>query len=201
MENLYYTAMSTQRSELRKKWNGTNTDWNQYLAAAELRAQKVFDAIKKPISNFTIDQIESMYNDLYKTVIDFPTMTKENLLSGFTFEFSNDDDLMLVEFSQSLGNKKHFKIFFNSQLIKMYLGFPQLKKEVEKLVTKYDLILDLSKNPELLPIEVQNILNEYLEEGDLYSQCAELLDKLRPLGYTFEYGLDGIPFNLQTIKN
>lgn len=36
MENIYYTPMSEQRAELRKKWSGSGLDWDQYLLNAEL---------------------------------------------------------------------------------------------------------------------------------------------------------------------
>jgi len=35
-----------------------------------------------------------------------------------------------------------------------------------------------------------------------YKECEKLLKQLKPLGYTFEYGLDGCPINLtKTAKN
>lgn len=61
---------------------------------------------------------------------------------------------------------------------------------------------DLFEHPELLPIEVQNVLNQYTETwGESYEDCNRLLEALKPHGYTFEYYLDAIPFNLQKIDN
>jgi len=56
----------------------------------------------------------------------------------------------------------------------------------------------LFDNPSLLPKEVQMIL---LSAGDdqTYENCEKLLNKLKPLGYTFEYYLDAVPFNLKKI--
>lgn len=65
--------------------------------------------------------------------------------------------------------------------------------------TTFDEEIDLFQSIESLPVEVQEILERYDEEGDLYELCRNLLAELEPLGYTFEYGLDGIPFNLQKI--
>ncbi len=56
---------------------------------------------------------------------------------------------------------------------------------------------DLFEHPELLPKEVQTILNEFTEPT--YKECKQLLEKLKPLGYTFDYYLDAIPYNLQKI--
>jgi len=59
--------------------------------------------------------------------------------------------------------------------------------------------VDLFEQYETLPQEVQDIL---LEFGDTcgYIECDELLQKLKPLGYTFEYGLSGEPYDLTKIN-
>lgn len=58
---------------------------------------------------------------------------------------------------------------------------------------------DLFETPEKLPIEVQNVLNKY-GEIETYDQCKAMLKELKPLGYTFDYGLDAQPFDLQKLK-
>jgi len=51
------------------------------------------------------------------------------------------------------------------------------------------------------PKDVRKILDSFDFEGDAYKECDRLLNELEPLGYTFEYGLDGEPYNLiQTIN-
>lgn len=65
--------------------------------------------------------------------------------------------------------------------------------------TTFDEEIDLFECMAMLPPEMKEILEAYEEEGDLYERCAELLAKVEPLGYTFEYGLDGIPFGLTKI--
>ena len=59
---------------------------------------------------------------------------------------------------------------------------------------------DLFETPEMLPKKIQTLINKFepqFEIGDKYKACAELLKVLSKNGYTFEYGLDGSPFNLQ----
>jgi len=58
--------------------------------------------------------------------------------------------------------------------------------------------IDLFQAPESLPKNVQKIL---LEFGDFvtYKKCENLLKVLEPLGYTFEYGLDAVPYDLRVI--
>jgi hypothetical protein len=62
---------------------------------------------------------------------------------------------------------------------------------------------DLFETPELLPAEVQQLINDSdIDEGGCsYAECRRLLTALEPLGYTFEYGLDGIPYDLTQINS
>jgi hypothetical protein len=64
---------------------------------------------------------------------------------------------------------------------------------------------DLFWDLDLLPIEVKVIIEKYqlidTDTGLNYSDLANMLKELEILGYTFEYGLDAIPFNLQKINN
>jgi hypothetical protein len=61
---------------------------------------------------------------------------------------------------------------------------------------------DLFEIIETLPLDVQNVLGSFEREGYDYETCAKYLAILEPKGYTFEYDLDGTPFNLtKTNKN
>lgn len=57
--------------------------------------------------------------------------------------------------------------------------------------------VDLFETPEVLPDLVQHMLNAFNEKENSYENCKELLEALQSLGYTFEYGLDAIPFELR----
>jgi hypothetical protein len=59
---------------------------------------------------------------------------------------------------------------------------------------------DLFKTPELWPQEVRNIIEKYEEMGTSYDTCHKLIKELEQVGYTCDYGLDGIPYELTTIK-
>ena len=50
-----------------------------------------------------------------------------------------------------------------------------------------------------LPKKVGDILNGFDENKDGYKECRRLLTELRPLGYTFEYGLDAEPYDLKKL--
>lgn len=54
---------------------------------------------------------------------------------------------------------------------------------------------DLFEHYNELPKNVQEIIEQAGEITE-YKHCEDLLNKLKPLGYTFEYGLDASPFNL-----
>jgi hypothetical protein len=58
---------------------------------------------------------------------------------------------------------------------------------------------DLFSTPELLPLEVQAILDKYEESDFNYESCGNLVDELEEVGYTCDYGLDATPFDLRLI--
>ena len=58
-------------------------------------------------------------------------------------------------------------------------------------------MIDLFDDPEGIPLEVQAVLDEFNEDcGNSYKELARILKKLEPLGYTFDYGLDAVPYEL-----
>jgi len=58
--------------------------------------------------------------------------------------------------------------------------------------------VDLFEDYENIPANVQEILDEYdLEEDSDYDTLLELQNRLETIGYTFEYGLDAVPFGLR----
>lgn len=59
---------------------------------------------------------------------------------------------------------------------------------------------DLFEQFETLPDDVQDILNRFNSEGETYENCAEMLKLLKEKGYTFEYGLDAVPYNLTRLS-
>lgn len=60
-------------------------------------------------------------------------------------------------------------------------------------------IIDLFEFFDTLPEPVQDAINEAGEMGD-YDQCAALKTRLNALGFDFEYGLDGVPYDLHKIN-
>lgn len=58
---------------------------------------------------------------------------------------------------------------------------------------------DLFENPELLPIEVQNLINEFEQQPNNYESCAKLVKDLNKLNYTCDYGLDAVPYHLSKL--
>lgn len=57
--------------------------------------------------------------------------------------------------------------------------------------------IDLFERYDLLPDDIQEILMKHAEADETYENCANLEAELKPLGYTFEWGLDAIPYNLR----
>jgi len=56
---------------------------------------------------------------------------------------------------------------------------------------------DLFETPEILPIEIQKILEKHLDGTCSYAMCRKLAKELEPYGYEFDWGLDGDPYNLR----
>ena len=60
---------------------------------------------------------------------------------------------------------------------------------------------DLFETPELIPSEVQAILESFDEDsGNTYFELDRLLSELEPLGYIFDYYLDAEPYGLRPIN-
>jgi hypothetical protein len=63
---------------------------------------------------------------------------------------------------------------------------------------------DLFENPELLPIEMQSLIEHYngeIENRDPYQVCRDFEADANRLGYTFDWGLDGQPFGLRKLDS
>lgn len=60
--------------------------------------------------------------------------------------------------------------------------------------------IDLFDKHELLPNEIKEILDSFDCETLSYSDCEMMLAQMLKLGYTFEFGLDALPFNLRKIQ-
>ena len=60
-------------------------------------------------------------------------------------------------------------------------------------------MIDLFETPEVLPDEVLVIIGKFEKSENDYKDCQKLVKRLNAVGYTCEFGLDAIPFNLQKI--
>ena len=58
---------------------------------------------------------------------------------------------------------------------------------------------DLFETPENLPSEIIDIMNDFSKMNNSYTACEIMLKKCLKLGYTFDYGLDGEPYNLRKL--
>jgi hypothetical protein len=58
---------------------------------------------------------------------------------------------------------------------------------------------DLFETPELIPEEVQAVLETFDENADDYAELDRILAEIEPLGYIFDYYLDADPYGLRPI--
>ena len=60
--------------------------------------------------------------------------------------------------------------------------------------------IDLFDNHNRLPKAVKAAIALYNDsKGDLYASCEIMLATLEQIGYTFDYGLDGVPYDLRPV--
>lgn len=59
---------------------------------------------------------------------------------------------------------------------------------------------DLFETPEKIPSEVATILDKHREGEFTYSNLPELKAELEKVGYTIDYCLDAIPFDLRKVE-
>jgi len=64
----------------------------------------------------------------------------------------------------------------------------------------YYKLVDLLAEYHLLPIEVQNILLSFDENEDGYAECNRIIEELKPHGYTADFYLDAVLFDLVKIN-
>jgi hypothetical protein len=55
--------------------------------------------------------------------------------------------------------------------------------------------IDLFEHPELIPKNVQSILNSFNDYN--YIELERINNELKKIGYCFEYCLDAMPYNLR----
>jgi hypothetical protein len=69
---------------------------------------------------------------------------------------------------------------------------------VEMTSVDDELTIDLFEHPELWPDELSRVIDKYTQDDDLTVwQLAFMHAECLEVGYTFDYGLDCIPFNLK----
>jgi hypothetical protein len=59
---------------------------------------------------------------------------------------------------------------------------------------------DLFEYPETWPANLRAILARYMAKEQKYSNLIQLETELKKIGYSIEYGLDCIAYNLQKIN-
>jgi len=59
---------------------------------------------------------------------------------------------------------------------------------------------DFFETPELIPNEVQAILDKYSEMDNTYTNCDNLIDELAEIGWICEYGLSAEPYDLRPMN-
>jgi len=63
-------------------------------------------------------------------------------------------------------------------------------------------ILDYFEHPVAMPIQLQQITESFAarDDDDPYQVCKEFLREVEAIGWTFDYGLEGVPYGLRPMK-
>ena len=77
----------------------------------------------------------------------------------------------------------------------MFLYVVYLWKQNKTIMTE----IDLFEHYETLPIEVREVLEKHNNDDNTYENCRKLVEDLEKVGYTCDYYLDGIPYDLKKI--
>jgi hypothetical protein len=102
-----------------------------------------------------------------------------------------------VEYTTNSNTLSIERSFTKQELYDMTKGKKIRGYEMLKSMAKGGMI-DLFEDYENIPANVQEILDEYdLEEDSDYDTLLELQNRLETIGYTFEYGLDAVPYGLR----
>ena len=59
--------------------------------------------------------------------------------------------------------------------------------------------MDLFEKYDELPLEVLDILEKYSDMDETYENCGNMVTELESVGYTCDYYLDAVPFDLRKI--
>ena len=59
---------------------------------------------------------------------------------------------------------------------------------------------DLFETPEKIPQEVNTVLDKYREGEYTYTELEQLQTDLEKIGFTIDYYLDAIPYNLREVE-
>lgn len=61
--------------------------------------------------------------------------------------------------------------------------------------------IDLFEDFDNLPSDVQAVIMKFDASEQNYNTCQKLVDALEEVGYTCEYGLSAVPYNLRKLEN
>jgi hypothetical protein len=60
--------------------------------------------------------------------------------------------------------------------------------------------MDLFERPEKLPAKLRALIYIYNQSNQDYQDVLALLNSCEKIGFSFEFGLDSIPYNLKKIR-
>ena len=122
-------------------------------------------------------------------------MKKKDLIKAL--EEFGDDDFVVISVHDTVA----YEDLYNFFVYPIHMGIDKEGNdrghEIHLNLIPYQ--KDLFEHYDELPSNVQEIINSFSDDDNLYAECERLLQELRPLGYEFDYDLSGEPFNLRKV--
>lgn len=128
-----------------------------------------------------------MHKDLCLWIIVEKQVTHILKFDGYSFQYRHKktNETLMLPYDIDIDRKDEYDLIGNFDVFE-----------------KVPIIFDLFERYELIPKVLQDIFDHYEAENGLdYPQLAQMLKECEAVGYTFDYGLDAEPFNLQKILN
>lgn len=162
-----------------------------------------------------VDSIKATHIDPHPqgTSFDLEVVYKKGSDDAFSFSIKNKK-LFIDDFTRStelsdIDEKPSGELFIHPEVVsdKLQQHFQGLQTDIENKPSPME--EDMSEDPkdyfeylEETPQEVQDIVEKYADDMHLgYDKSQQLVKELETVGWTCEYGLDGIPYGLTQISD
>jgi len=172
MQGIYYVQFKLIANTLTAP-RALVCDMNYVIDVLEIAESEIIEAVQ--MSPTVLRVVVKLYLEL-----DMEQSDLEELLQSANYAFHYDDGHQRIESTEMLSVSEE----------------PETNIPAASAVDGEDLF----QHPELWPADLGIVVNHYaekLEEEASYDRIREFKAKVEDLGFTFDYGLDAVPYDLR----